>query len=94
MRLPLTLAEIDWDGHMDLDGLGWLMVLGMLAFWALVVVGLVWLVREVTSRPRPGDGAAVSGDATEILRRRLAEGEISVEEFEERRRVLEGEQGG
>jgi putative membrane protein len=63
-------------------GWGWWLVmsLGMIAFWALVVYGVVLLVgagrrARIEQRPsaeRPDD----------ILGRRLAEGEISIEEYE------------
>ena len=41
----------EWDSHMNLDG-GWWMVtgIGMIVFWALVILGVVWLVREL-ARP-------------------------------------------
>lgn len=63
-------------------GWGWwvLMTLGMVAFWAFVIYGIVWLARsgrpdETVARPAPEP-------PEEILKRRLAEGEISVEEYE------------
>ena len=62
-------------------GVGWVF---MLAWWALVVVGIVWLVRTVTDR---GDSASASS-ARRILDERFASGQLSVEEYEERRRVL------
>jgi uncharacterized membrane protein len=50
--------------------------------WALVLVVVVWLlVRE----PRRSG----SDDALELLRGRLARGEISPDEFEHARRLLE-----
>lgn len=87
-------ADVDWNGHMDLDGWGWvLMTLGMIAFWGLVIFGVVWVVRELGGRPRASvSGAAAEGmtdpDPGAILDRRLAEGDISIEEHRERRRAL------
>lgn len=63
-------------------GWGWWMGFGMVLFWA--VVGLViWLLVR-------GGQARISGgtDPSDILAERFARGEISEEEFEERRRVL------
>lgn len=69
-------ADVDW-GHMGDWGAGsWL---AMVVFWALIIVLLVWVVREFAA-PR-GEGPP---SATELLERRLAAGEISVEEFRER----------
>ncbi len=70
----------DWNG-----GAGWwlLMALGMLLFWGLVAAVVVWLIRD-RGRQRP----ASDEPPLEILKRRLATGEISVEEYEQRRRLL------
>lgn len=65
---------VDWT--MGLEGWLWL------GIWALVVIGLVWLlVRE----PRRSQ----SEDARTTLRSRLACGEITPDEFERARRLLE-----
>jgi putative membrane protein len=66
-------------------GPGWWIVMGlmMIVFWGLVVAGIVWLVRYLT----PGSDRRET-NATELLNRRLALGEVSVEEYEERRRAL------
>ena len=63
------------------------MTLGMLVFWGAIIALVVWFLR----------GAQRSGDTQksrdsppmEILRRRLADGSISVEEYEQRREMLE-----
>ncbi len=68
---------------------------GMLLFWALVVAGIVWLVRS-TTRPPTGDGrgvpldtdAAARPSAREILDERYARGEIGDEEYRTRRDTL------
>jgi putative membrane protein len=77
-----------WGGAM---ALGWL---AMLAFWGALAVGVVVLVRWLAGS---GGGAttgqspaAGSESALDILRRRLAAGEITEEEFERLRRVVEG----
>ena len=87
----------DFDGHMDWDG-GWgvLMVIGMLLFWVLVIAAVVWVVRELTSqRPSRGSGGlggtdARADDPLQILDRRLADGSISPEDYEQRRAILTG----
>lgn len=83
--LPL-LADVDWD-HMDgWSTGGWIaMVIGMLLFWALVAIGVVWLLRtqpwSQSRRESPLD----------VLDRRFAEGAISAEDYRERRAILRGE---
>ena len=52
-------------------------------FWAVVLVVLVRLVRRAASNPAPSAGVR-------ILEERYARGEITEEEFFERRAVLEG----
>ncbi len=83
--LPLAQAgERYWrDDHMD--GNWWWMALTMVLFWAAVIVLLIWL-----SRSGSGGGVSVHRHETaeEILHRRLAEGAISVEEFETRRKAM------
>lgn len=86
--VALPLAD-SFDGHHDWGGGGWVvMALGMLIFWAIVIAGGVWLVREFSARRRPGLAGDGEPAALEILARRLAEGAISTEEYEERRRAL------
>lgn len=73
-------ADRYWhDGHMD--GNWWLMALAMAVFWAAIIVLVVWLVRS--------GGSARKDSAEEILRRRLADGSISIEEYESRRASLD-----
>lgn len=70
-------------------GWGWdfLMGIGMVAFWLLIVLGAVWLVRGgfggTASQQHP------SKQPIEILNRRLADGELTLEEYEERREAIE-----
>ena len=68
-------------------GPGWGFLAGLLsvAFWVLVVVIIVSLVR------RHGGSGGGSSSALRVLEERYARGEISAEEFAERRRVLVGE---
>ena len=93
----LYLAETDWNNHMGDWGAGWWIVMAvmMVLFWGLVIVGIVWLVRYLADRDR-GHGHGREPSALEVLDRRLALGEVSVEEYEERRRTLaqQGREGG
>ena len=65
------------------NGFGWFGGLMMLAVWVLFVVGVVWLVRSVTA-----GGGGAEPTARRVLDERFARGELSAEEYEERRRVL------
>jgi putative membrane protein len=71
-------------------GLGWL---ALLAFFGAVIVGIILLVRTLDSHSAHGPGtppAAVGHDtALEVLRRRYAAGELTEEEYERMRGVLE-----
>jgi len=71
------------------SGSGWGMALFgalmMLLFWGAIAVAIVYLVRSLGgSRPRQSDGAM------DTLRRRLAAGEITSDEFERISKVLQG----
>ena len=72
-------------------GWGWmaLMMVVMLLFWGAVIVGIVWLIRGAPSVERPSDRTSQE-TPTEILDRRLAEGEIDEEEYQARRDLLTG----
>ncbi len=78
----LVLADGTW-GHMDGWSWGWMMG-GWLTM--LLVVGLVaWAL----SRQPGASSGQDRPDALDILAARYARGEITAEEYEERRRVLE-----
>ena len=70
-------------------GWGWWLVMsiGMLAFWALVIYGAFWLARTSVGQS-PNSEQPKSPE--EVLKRRLAAGEISVEEYERVRQTLAG----
>jgi putative membrane protein len=86
--VQLPLAD-GFDMHGDF-GAGWwiVMMLGMLLFWGLVIAAIVWVVREL-SQSRSVHAGIDSPLA--LLDRRFASGEISAEEYRERRAVLSGE---
>ncbi|MFN8215117.1 MAG: SHOCT domain-containing protein [Solirubrobacterales bacterium] len=83
----LLVGDMGWGNHMGNWGAGWwiLMAFLMVVFWGLVIVGIVWLVRSLT----PGHGGH-RATPIDVLERRLASGEISPEEFRERRATLVG----
>ena len=72
-------------GYGGWGGLGWMGPVFMLAFWALVITGGVFLVRYLVRQGRGGDRQE---SALEILKRRYARGEIEKEEFEAKRKDL------
>jgi putative membrane protein len=81
--LATTVLADSWGWHHGDVGIGWwiVMMLGMVIFWGAIVALVVWLVRGgSTPRAEPPQ---------QILRRRLADGSISVEDYEQRRAALE-----
>ena len=62
----------------------------MLIFWGGLVALVIFGIRAgFGTRASSGEWGHHAPDAKEILSERFARGEISEEEFEERRRVLE-----
>lgn len=80
----LQLADA-WGMHGGDVGTGWMvvMMLGMAIFWGLIVVGVVLLLRQAINRDRRADI-----NPLDTLDRRLAEGELSIEEYGQRRKLL------
>jgi uncharacterized membrane protein len=68
------MQMVDWT--MGLEGWLWL------GIWALVLVVAVWLLVREPRRTQPDDARAMLGA-------RLARGEITPDEFERARRLLE-----
>ncbi len=60
---------------------GWLF---MLAFWALVILGIAALIRYLTTQSQNQNGKT----PLEILKERYAKGEINRKEFEEKKKDL------
>lgn len=87
--LPTAAVPVIADAfgmHNGDMGFGWFVV--MVLFWGLVVFGVVWLVRSAAT-PHP---TAPSETPLDPLDRRLASGEISVEEYQARRDALSSKQ--
>lgn len=64
-------------------GMGWIGAILMFLFWIAVIAVLVFLISRFTGeRKNRGD------EALDILRKRFASGEISKEEFEEKKKIL------
>ena len=81
--------------HMNDLGWGWwvLMSVGMVAFWALIIYGVVWLSRRAPAAPETPapQSPAASESPQQVLKRRLAVGELSVDEYDRLRAVLDDE---
>lgn len=84
--LSLLYYADTWGMHDSDVGVGWMiaMMIGMALFWGLVILGIVWLIRSAPW------GHHSHGSPLEILDRRFAAGEMSAEEYRERRNVLQG----
>ena len=85
-----------WSNGMGWGGVGaggWVvMALLMLAFWGLVVFGVVALFRS--GRPTgSGAGTRHERSAEQVLDERFARGEINAEEYHARRAVLDSRKG-
>ncbi len=70
------------------DGVSWIWMAAMMVlFWGGIVALAVWGIRALAG-PRGGGGR--DDDALKILRRRFAAGEITQDEYERNRRLLQG----
>ena len=81
--------------HPEMHQYFWLSAITRLAVLALVVVGIVLLVRYLTHRypagAQPGAGARPQqSTAIQILEERFARGEIDEDEFRRRKQALLG----
>ncbi len=73
-------------GMMGGFGWGWFMPIFMILFWGLVIWGIVALVRGLSGSR--GSDSSTADSALEVLKRRYARGDISKEEYEEKKRDL------
>jgi uncharacterized membrane protein len=79
---------MDWNGHMT--AAGWILMI----IWTLVIVGLIagviyWLVATRETATQRPDSSSHEPGAQEILDRRLASGELTVEQYEQLHDALE-----
>jgi putative membrane protein len=75
-----------WDGY----GYGPWWGLVVMAFWSLIIVGVLLLVVRLMRHYPGGQSHEASEDqALSILRERFARGEITQEQFDEMRRALQ-----
>ena len=79
-----------WNGHMTATG--WVIAI----LWTVIILALIggavyWLVSELSGRNPREAAAPGEGSAREILDRRLAKGELTVEQYKELRATLDGE---
>lgn len=71
-----------WDYGWGM-GFGWIF---MVLFWALVIMGVVYLLKLIAGGPK-NDGRTET--AVDILKKRYARGEISKEEYKEKKKDIE-----
>ncbi len=72
-------------------GMGWIGFIMMIAFWILIVVGIVFVIRWLAASTNAAKIAPASGETpVDILEKRYARGEIDSKEFEEKKKFLEG----
>jgi putative membrane protein len=79
---------MDWnmmDGMMG--GFMWFWLIFAVVVLVLLVVGVVWLVRTLVG---PGPGGSATSAARQELDLRHARGELTREEYQQRRADLEG----
>ncbi|SEA90312.1 MULTISPECIES: SHOCT domain-containing protein [unclassified Mycobacterium] len=77
-----------WYGD-DMGGWGYAgMAIGMFLFWALVLGGIVALIRVAAGDQRFGYSGPAEPDARQILAARYAHGDITETEYRERLAVL------
>ena len=77
-----------WNNGFGFGWGGWLvMTLSMVAFWGLVVFGVLALFRSQSGVSAPPNVSA-NRDAVQILDERLARGEIDAQEYRARQEAL------
>jgi len=78
-----------WNGHMSTGG--WIIsILWTVIIFALIAGAIAWLVAELGGRNSSStDLSSQEGSAREILDRRLAKGEIDLEQHRQLREAIE-----
>jgi len=67
-------------------GMGWIWTIITIAFWIAVIVGIIFLIRWLAVSS--GQKTKTEDTAVEILKKRYARGEMSKEEFQEKKKDL------
>ena len=75
-----------WGNH-DY-GMGWFGGIFMILFWVVVIAGVIFVFRYLVAA-KEGPGEKTARDPMEILKERYARGDISTEEYEERKGILQ-----
>ncbi|MEY9931841.1 putative membrane protein [Catenulispora sp. GP43] len=89
--LKETTAMMYQYGHHGIGAWGFLMTLGMLAFWALLIAVGVTLYRLSSAHAHLPTAPPPDQDAEQVLARRFAAGEIDEKEYTARLTVLHGQ---
>jgi putative membrane protein len=76
-----------WNGHMTTGG--WIIsILWTLIVFALIAGAIAWLVAGLSGRNASTPDTTSEGSAREILDRRLAKGELTIEQHRELREAI------
>jgi len=75
-----------WNNDM-MGWMGWGGGIGMILFWTIIIVLVVFLIKWFTSQSKRG--LEKKDSPMDILKRRYARGEIDKKEFEEKKNDLE-----
>ncbi|MEK6815107.1 MAG: SHOCT domain-containing protein [Nitrospirota bacterium] len=76
---------MDWGYGWGMGGFG---IVFMILIWALLILGLVVLIKLVAGGGAEKGGSKAEDSALEILKKRYARGEIDRKEFEEKKQDL------
>jgi len=79
-----AIQMMGFDGYGMMGAGGWLWgSLIMVLFWGGIILLAVFVIRSLT-------GSRSNDQAMDVLRRRFASGDITQDEFEKRRKALQG----
>jgi len=62
----------------------------MWIFWALLIIGVFWIIKTITAQGREGKPPEHDKSALDLLKERYAKGEIEQDEFVQKRKDLGG----